>query len=103
MLTGMYVVVALFNFGTYPVFTELVGVAWNSPVAFELLDKYDCEKVIASKYEMTITEKMDRLKRDFGKTDAKKMYYEERRQFTYQIKDDDEKHLVDVTFTIYEV
>lgn len=103
MVTGVYVVVALFQFGTYPVFTELVGVAMSSPAAFDLLDKYNYKKVIASEYEMTIEEKRDRLKRDFGiRSDTNKTYYEERRRFEYQIKDDEEKHLVDVIFTIYE-
>lgn len=103
MITGAFVVVALFNFGDFPVFTDLVGVAEDSFRAFELLDDYDYEKVIASKYEMTITENLHSLKREFGtRSTTGKSYYEEHRHFTYRVKGEEEKYPVDVIFTIYE-
>lgn len=87
MITGVFVVIALFNFGDYPIFTDLVGVAEDSMRAFKLLDDYDYEKVIDFKHEMTITEKPNSLKREFGtRSTTGKSYYEEWRHFTYQVK-----------------
>lgn len=101
MIYGKYVIVALFDFKDYPIFTELVGIAHDSKEAFWALENYDYKKVIASKYEMTIEEK--RMAKEFGsRSITKKAYYEEHHHLEYQIKGEEEKYPVEVTITIFE-
>lgn len=99
-MADLYVIVALFNFGDFPVFNELVGVKNNSRDAFRALEDYDCKKVIASKYEMKIDEVARPLK-EFG-IRAEKLFYEETHKFKYQIDGDEEAYPVTVTLSIFQ-
>lgn len=97
-----YVVIALFEFSEGPVFNELVGVKDQARDAFDMLEAYDYKKVIASTYEMQI-EEVRKPRKDFGLTsETKKMFYEERRYFCYQVDGENKKFPVTVTFTIYQ-
>lgn len=101
-MPDLYVIVALFDFGEFPIFNKLVGTAKDSRIAFDKLDKYDCEKVIGSKYEMSIEEDAPRSKEIGIQEDSSKLFYEETRRYRYQIKGEEEKYPVKVTLSIFQ-
>lgn len=101
-MSDLYVIVALFDFGEFPVFNKLVGTAKDSRMAFDKLEKYDCEKVIGSKYEMAIEETPCRTKEIGIQEDTGKVFYEEVRRYNYQIKGEEEKYPVKVTLSIFQ-
>ena len=99
-----YVIVALYIFdNAFPIFTDLVGITSNSADAFDKLEAYDCKKVIAADYNMTI----NRVQSD-GK-DASKWFgdrndrfeYDEERYYEYRCEGCDETGFVKVVYTIY--
>lgn len=103
-----YIIVALYIFdNAFPIFTDLVGTASNSEEAFDKLEAYDCEKVIAADYDMDVTrvEKFGRRYRKWlGKRSEKMQFeYSEERYFKYRIKDCKEDGFVTVVYTIYSV
>lgn len=99
----LYVVVALFNFEDFPVFNMLIGTANNIARAFQIMDDYDYKKVIASKYEMTVEENLAVRGKTIGHQEGTtKIFYEELRHYTYQIKGEEEKYPVKVTLSIFQ-
>ena len=103
-MPDLYVIVALFDFGEFPIFNELVGTTGNITQAFYMLDDYDCKKIIGSKYEMDIEENLKVRGKSIGirKDTDNKVYYEELRHYTYQIKGEEEKYPVKVTLSIFQ-
>lgn len=81
MAKEIYIVIALFNFDLGFPIEELIGVTDSSTDAFNLVDNYDCEKIIKVRDdEMNVYEIVDHRRKEFeiNSCGAKALYSEYR-------------------------
>ena len=92
-----FVVVALFIFDNeFPIFNELIGVYGSSMDAFNAIDQFNYEKVIAGSFEDVVSEEYDPFsnvlrKKEISVKDKNKFEYIETRNYKYVFDEDEGK------------